>query len=562
MTRLHRTTLAAIAALAILPVAHADQAVVVGVQEYSPLAGASTLRGCVNDANGIAEALRQMGFKVNLLINGQATRKGIFDALALAKGSVKKTERFVFYFAGHGRKAPRFALMPSDAELDKNDIEPKDLNEALLKITAKSRTVFLDSCFSGGMAAGEMSRGVDDFKSRYWDPVESRSITFGPAKSQGSSTNKPDKLETVSGICYYTASLDSEQALEATMDDGKRHGLFTYGLIKNLKQGKLWSEVHNDVKKQIGKRLENSGRTQNPMISTQYMPTDALDNTRKGVVKTAPGKTLLDVWNADNPNPSKIALKFKPDLDIQEAGKEIALETKIGQDGYLVILGQVGDRFYQFYPFEGSKGEDAKVRKGTLIFPTGRDRLFFDSFGADHVKAMLFSTPEKAEALMAAMKSAEGKAKDIKLPNDVEDNPFTSRVSVAVSDALLGGSRLKDLDTLIKKVMAQKDDPAKFIVSRFRQVSDGYDKGAAWITSFDPTQQPTISDREAFICLLNLAIQAGALYDASAMSGVKLSADIKKTAANPPSGDKLWQLNRAILLAIYPDEVHPDNAGK
>ncbi len=554
-----RALLLAVGALAILPVVRADHAVVVGVQEYAPLVAASTLKGCINDAESIAEVLRQQGFRVTLLTNEKATRAAILKAFEDAKSTVKNTDKFVFYFAGHGRKAPKFALMPSDATISGNDIEPKTLNDAILAIPAKSRTVLLDSCFSGGMAAGEMSRATDDFTSRFFDAEQERSIRIGPLKSQGSSTNQPTKLGSVPGICYYTASLDSEQALEATMDDGKRHGLFTYGLIKNLKSGKLWSEVHNDVKKQIGKRLENSGRTQNPMISTQFMPTDALDNAKKTAPPPPPGKTLLDVWNLDNPDQNKISLKLKPDQDIQEAGRQLALEIKVGQDGYLIILGQVGGKFYQFYPFGGTRGAEARVRKGTITFPGAQERLFFDTFGADHVKAMLFSTPEKAEAVMTAMLATGGQPKDLDLADpNVKDVPFTSRISAAVSDSLIGGSRLKDLDGLIKKVMAQENDPAKFLVSRLRAAADGYDKGENWIIGYDPAQQPSISDRETFICLLNLAIQAGPLYDASALSGVKLPDALKKAAQNPPAGDKLWKLNRDILRAIYPAEVNED----
>jgi hypothetical protein len=563
MMPIPRLPILAAFSLAILPVARADQAVVVGVEQYAPLVAASTLKGCLNDAQGIAEAFRQMKFKVILLTNSLATRQNILDAFKEIQKTIKKDERFVFYFAGHGRKAPRFALMPSDATISGNDIEPKDLNDAILKITAKSRTVLLDSCFSGGMAAGEMSRGADDFEPRFFDPVEERSIRFGPAKAQGSSSNKPDKLETAPGICYYTASLDSEQALEATMDDGKRHGLFTYGLLKNLKTGKLWSVVHNDVKKQIGKRLENSGRTQNPMISTAYMPTDALDNSKKATPAPPPGKTLLDMWNLDNPNPEMISLKIKPDLDIQEVGRQVSLEIKNGKDGFLVILGQVGNRFYQFYPYGSTQAVDARVRKGTITFPSAQERLFFDTFGADHLKAMLFETPEKAEALMAAMQAAGGQAKDIPLQKDVKDSPYTSRISIAVSNFLIGGSKVKEINSFVKRVMAGEDGPSKFIVSQLKLAAANYQKGETWLATFDPsTAQTSITDQEAFVCLLNLAIQAGVLYETNAFAGVKLSDALKKAIAKPPTGEKLWKLNRDILLALYPGEVNPDDPRK
>jgi len=554
-----RRTVLLLAGLAILPVAQADQAIVVGVEEYAPLVAASTLKGCLNDANGMAEVLRQQGFKVNLMTNGQATRAAIFKAIQDTAASIKKTERFVFFFAGHGRKAPQFAIMPSDATISGVDIEPKALNDAIAKVQAKSRTVILDSCFSGGMAAGEMSRGADGFHARFFDGEQERSIKFGPPKSQASSNNTPEKFESSPGICYYTAALDSEQALEATMDDGKRHGLFSYGLIKNIKNGKLWSEVHNDVKKQMAKRLENSGRTQNPMISTQFMPTSVLDNVKMANPKAPPGKTLLDVWNSDSPNKDKVALRLKPDQDVQEAGKQIGLEVKVGQDGYLVILGQVGDRIYRFFP-DSNRGEDAKVGKGTINFPTGRDRLFFDTFGADHVKAMLFSTAERAGSVLAALDQSGGKAQEIDLGKQGSEAFFTSRLSIAVGDSILGGSRLKNLDGLIKKVMSQKDDIGKYLVSRLKSASDSYEKGENWLVDFDAAKQPSIGDREVFMTLLNLAMQEGLLYDPNSMTGTKFPETVRSQIGRQLTGGPLWKVNRQILLTLYPDEVNADES--
>ncbi|MBC8066489.1 MAG: hypothetical protein H7Y17_16785, partial [Chlorobia bacterium] len=131
-----------------------------------------------------------------------------------------------------------------------------------------------------------------------------------------------------------------------------------------------------------------------------------------------------------------------------------------------------------------------------------------------------------------------------------------------LSEASEGYSMGEYLLILIKTVMSQKDDPSKFLVSRLREASEGYSKGETWLTSYDPAEQPKIGDREAFMCLLNTAIQSGVLYDASALSGVRLSDAIKKAVVNPPGGDKLWKLNRDILLAIYPEEVNPDDPGK
>ena len=537
----------------------ADQAVVVGIQEYSPLAAASTLKGCDNDATSIAAALKKDGFTITLLLDSKATRGGIFGEFKKLESSCKPSERFVFYYAGHGRKAPRYALMPSDATYAGNDISTKELNEAILKIPARSRTVILDSCFSGGMAAGEMSRGLgDEFSGRFFDADSERSVKFGVAPDKASQKDTPATLDANTGICYYTAAMSSEQALEATMPDGTRHGLFTFALLNNLDQGKLWGEIHGGVKKTIGQRLENSGRTQNPMISTQFIGDEALDNAPKPGMTLPPVKTLLDVWNDDNPNPANIKLQLAPDRDVLEAGRLLHLDVQIGQDGYLVIFGQVADHFYQFYP----KGSTAvAVKKGTLPFPDDpQSKLYFDEFGSDHVKAMLFPDAAAAQSVLDAMQASQGKSKDLILARAIASPAFTSRLSVSVGDNLVGGLRLKDTVGLYKKVMAQDTPVSRYLVSKMRNAGAGYEKGLTWIGAVDAGHEPSLDDKEAFLTLLNLAVQDSALYDDQAFKQAKLPDNLKKLARKPPTGEKLMALNRSILAALFPQEVNADDA--
>lgn len=549
--------------LAFVPGARADQAIVIGIQEYKPLVAASTLRGCLNDANDMAEALKKDGFTVSLLVNEKATREAILSSIKRIGASSDAKQRFVFFFAGHGRKAPRYALMPSDATAAGNDISPTELNEAILKVPAKSRTVLLDSCFSGGMAAGEMSRGGGDgFAARYYEGEgeRARSIEFGPAPAPASGMDTPQRLEGTSGICYYTASLNSEQALEATMEDGKRHGLFTYALLSNLEDGKLWADVHSGVKKSMGKKLENSGRTQNPMISSQFMAAEVLDNVAKPNAKIVPSKTLLEAWHSDNPNPGKVALRIKPDQDVIEAGRRINLEVKVGEDGFLIIFGQLGDRFYQFFPTGSAQARDAAVKRGTLRFPEGKDTLFFDGFGADHVKAMLFTSETAAQSVLDAMQRNEGLPKDLVLAKALDKPAFTSRLSIAVGDGLVGGLRLKDLNGLYAKILKGDTPLSKFLSTRMYQAARGYAKGRTWLEGANAAQAPSLADREVFVTLLNLTVQGEVLYDEAAFQGVSLPDRVKRSAQKPPSGDKLMELNRAILVALFPEEVNQDDA--
>ncbi len=552
--------LLAFALLALADFAASDQAVVVGVETYSPLVAASTLKGCANDANSIADVLKQDHFTISLLLNEKATKAGILGELKRLETATDTKQRFVFYYAGHGRKSPRYALMPSDATYAGNDISPKELNDAIMRIPAKSRTVILDSCFSGGMAAGEMSRGLtDDFVGRYFDGEAERSLKFGIPPDKASKQDSNQSVEAGStGICYYTAALSSEQALEAVMPDGTRHGLFTYALLNNLKEGKLWGEVHDGVKTTIGKQLANTGRTQNPTISTQFKPDEVFNNAPNAAKKLPPKKTLLDIWNEDNPNPGKLSLVLKPDRDVLEAGRQISLDFEVGQDGYLIVVGQVGDHYYQFWP-SGANVTDAAVKKGSVPFPKGTDRLFFDEFGNDHVKAMLFASADAAQAVLNAIQATSAEPKDLVLARSVEESAVTSRLSVAVGDNLVGGARLKDLPGLYGKVLKQDTDLTRFIVSKMRIAGNGYEAGLSWLASVDASAPPSISDRSRFMVLLNLALQKGLLYDDRAFKGVRLPDSVKKGIKRPPAGDALMALNRAILLALYPQEVNPDD---
>src|SRR5699024_7897933 len=137
------------------------------------------------------------------------------------------------------------------------------------------------------------------------------------------------------------------------------------------------------VKTQMQGKLENSGRQQNPTISKDFINAHALDNDVAKPVAPKPTKTLIDVWNLENPNAKKISLELSPDTSIYEAGRNLKLTANVGQEGYLVILGQVDNHYYQFYPSGKFGVDDAHVQAGKVQFPAEGNVLFFDSFGAN-----------------------------------------------------------------------------------------------------------------------------------------------------------------------------------
>lgn len=111
----------------------------------------ASLRNPVNDAEAVAETLRQSGFQVTLKTNG--SRRELNDALRqFFLASLKSDVRLIF-FAGHGIQSKgRNYLLPVDAQLlSENDLAQQavDMSEFLERLaTVKSgvNVVILDAC--------------------------------------------------------------------------------------------------------------------------------------------------------------------------------------------------------------------------------------------------------------------------------------------------------------------------------------------------------------------------------------------------------------------------------
>lgn len=547
----------------------ADQAVVVGVQEYKPLISASTLGGCINDAKAIQAILERNHFHVIPLFNEQGTKQGILDAIKQVAGIIKPNERFVFYFAGHGRNAPHEALMPHDATSVGNDLTTKELNIAISAIHAKSRTVILDACFSGGMAAGEMARGVEigdkyEIGSRYWEPkeVHAKGFEFGVHNNKANNQDSTSKYDTGTGICYYTACSASEPALEGNFD-GTRHGLFTYALMGSLKDdSQAWLDIHNEVKDKIHAKLQNTSREQNPMISQSFINSHALDNDKP--VPPKPTKELLDLWNEGNADPSKLSLELKPNDVNYEAGRLLDMTARVGADGYLVILVETNGQIAKFYPRSDMTVDDCHVAPGQSVdWPPPSAHLYFDEYGACRVKAFLFPTSERAKQVIDALAHGSSTGKDsLVMSRDLGSPDYTSAVSLAVSDCLVGGLRPK-VESLLKH-MATGDRPVdQYIWRALTHVMDsearlGQPKYRDWFANVDFNAPLALETKEYGLTHLNAYIQLNSLYNEAAFSGIKLSPETKALLAKNPVGDQRTKLNRLLLADAYPDDVHRD----
>jgi hypothetical protein len=131
------------------------RALCVGIDRYAD----RPLAGCVGDARAWGAELERLGFAVDYLLDEQATRQAILDALAAMIGRASAGDVLVFQYAGHGTQlddadgdeSDRFdeAFVPYDYASGRFLIDD-DLAAVLAAVPDGALvTLFMDCCHSG-----------------------------------------------------------------------------------------------------------------------------------------------------------------------------------------------------------------------------------------------------------------------------------------------------------------------------------------------------------------------------------------------------------------------------
>ncbi|MCM3871382.1 MAG: caspase family protein [Pyrinomonadaceae bacterium] len=159
------------------------KALCVGINDY-PFGEANDLRGCVNDANDWTNLLRNhFDFNdIKQLLNGDATKANIVDALKGLLVGAKAGDILVFTNASHGTyladtdgDEDKFdeAICPHDT--DSNLLVDDELRELFKNIPAGARlTVISDSCHSGSVTRVKLNeyRRSRQLNPRVWGGKE------------------------------------------------------------------------------------------------------------------------------------------------------------------------------------------------------------------------------------------------------------------------------------------------------------------------------------------------------------------------------------------------------
>ena len=230
-------------------------ALIIGVESYSNLPQAQYADSDANHFYDYAhQALGVPTNKIKLLIDAKASRIELLKAMRswlrteVAGG---KSDVYIF-FAGHGLASAdgsKTYLLPADGDRDLLD-ETSILRDDLIASAkgAKTITMFLDTCYSGGTRTKEILL------------TDARPIAI-----------VPDKSALPSNVTVLAAASGAQ--LSSTYEAAQQ-GLFSYWLMKGLEgdadtnQDKKITagELHDYVAKQVGPMAQRRNRQQDPQL--------------------------------------------------------------------------------------------------------------------------------------------------------------------------------------------------------------------------------------------------------------------------------------------------------
>ncbi len=185
-------------------------AVIIGVASYNHM---PVLRYTDDDAYRIYAFLKSPeggaldDSRIRILIDEDATKKNIVDAMENTFGQAGPNDLVLLYFSGHGLKG---SFLPFDFDGYNNKLFHEEVNDILRKSPARFKLCIADACHSGSLLAMRGSAELPSLLSAYYENL---------AKAQP-------------GTALIMSSKSDETSLESS---GLRQGVFSHFLIRGLK---------------------------------------------------------------------------------------------------------------------------------------------------------------------------------------------------------------------------------------------------------------------------------------------------------------------------------------
>lgn len=205
------------------------------------------LPGAERDATALhalfCDAVPQLEESSSLIVNDEATRQRVSEALQSSLGTATEEDTVILTFSGHGSRDHRLAMHDTKLDdLQETTISMEELSAMFKASKAKNILCILDCCFSGEAPA--------------------RVLESSPISRDGMAGFQ---VLAGKGRVLIAASRDDEPAYELP---GKNHGIFTAALIEVLlEEGRILSinEVLDKTMDIVRVESRKAGITQTPV---------------------------------------------------------------------------------------------------------------------------------------------------------------------------------------------------------------------------------------------------------------------------------------------------------
>jgi hypothetical protein len=239
----------------------------IGINNYPGTA--NDLRGCVNDANGWEELLRDnYGFKTQKLLDAKATYRNVVREMVKIVEQASSKSHIVITFSGHGTNVRDV----SGDEQDKRDealclydklLIDDQLRDILGKLPKGAHLTFIsDSCHSGTVTRSFLNTLYDEDapKPRYLPPEDDQEVFEIAPKSI---TKKILHPEEDMGEVLLTGCNATQYSYDARID-GKFQGAMSHFALKILKANP--DCTYEDFYKELRAELPDRSFPQTPQL--------------------------------------------------------------------------------------------------------------------------------------------------------------------------------------------------------------------------------------------------------------------------------------------------------
>jgi hypothetical protein len=210
------------------------------------------LRGCINDSNNVKDVFTKQGYDVVQLVEHDATKQNIINALVTIGTELKAGDKFVFHYSGHGSQIPTndaseedglmeilcpFDLINADGSWTNNFIMDKELAKIFNDYPEMVMIECLLDCCHSGTATRDLKPNVA-YRYIQAKDVENQLVEkFNIAKQRD--------------IICWSGCRDDQTSADAFVD-GMFQGAFTASLLKTSGTRKVRYDAIVDMIKKYG----------------------------------------------------------------------------------------------------------------------------------------------------------------------------------------------------------------------------------------------------------------------------------------------------------------------